>query len=174
MSFHFPAPYLDTLGVDYGAGVNVVDFANYPERARMAINNEVMNATQQTRSSSPRMRIDLGNTRLVLTNSVYMKASWDQPFRKEGTSGSPRSMQLRATSPSRRCTTHGAFRTSKTPMYQMIALDYDGKKVLHGRNRLTCGAGQFCRGARRAVGGVALHRGHSAKLAPAAVSLGYS
>ncbi|KXA98880.1 hypothetical protein AKJ39_00520, partial [candidate division MSBL1 archaeon SCGC-AAA259J03] len=45
--FHFEKDYLDTLAVNYGAGIRVLDFMNEPESSRETINQWVENKTEQ-------------------------------------------------------------------------------------------------------------------------------
>lgn len=71
--------FLDTLAVNYGAGVRLVDFAA-PEPARLTINQWV---SDQTSGKIPSL-LEEGsldtNVKVVLTNAVYFKADWLTPF----------------------------------------------------------------------------------------------
>jgi serpin B len=81
--------FLDTLAVNYGAGVFLPDFVNQPEAARKAINAWV---SQRTAALIPMLIgpgvIDAG-TRFVLTNTVYLKAKWRKPFDPQETTQDP-------------------------------------------------------------------------------------
>lgn len=80
----FLPSYLDLLAQDYGAGVELVDFAN-TEAARQTINGWVSHETER---KIPELlsQTDLdANTVLVLTNTVYFNASWAKPFPPEST-----------------------------------------------------------------------------------------
>ncbi len=83
--FVFLASYLDTLGLNYGAGVRLMDFATAPEPSRATINAWV---SEQTETRIPELlpagSIDAG-TRLVLTNAVYFNAAWETQFEPEDT-----------------------------------------------------------------------------------------
>ncbi len=73
-------PFLDTLAVNYGAGVNLMDFLGAPEPSRKTINEWVSVKTEKKIDELlPSGSID-GNTRLVLVNAVYFNASWTTPF----------------------------------------------------------------------------------------------
>jgi serpin B len=77
--------YLDTLAVNYGAPVRLVDFINAPQTARLAINQWV---GQETAGLIPQLLgpLDISAyTRVVLTNAIYFKAKWNSPFSKNGT-----------------------------------------------------------------------------------------
>lgn len=83
--FSFREDFLTTLAQQYGAGIHTLDFANQPESARQTINGWV---AQQTNDRIPDLlppnSID-DLTRLVLTNAVYFKATWAEPFDKDNT-----------------------------------------------------------------------------------------
>jgi serpin B len=71
--------YLDVLAVNYGAGLLTVDFAN-SEPVRQTINRWVRQETgDRIKDLLPSGSIT-SETRLVLTNAVYFKASWLQRF----------------------------------------------------------------------------------------------
>ncbi len=79
-SFHFAQPYLDTLAVNYGAGVRLTDFAHAPEDARSRINGWVSDETSQKIVDLLPGGSITTDTRFVLVNAVYFKASWSSPF----------------------------------------------------------------------------------------------
>jgi serpin B len=87
--FDFVPAYLDTLAVDYGAGISLVDFAGAPESARAIINDWVAARTED------RVKDLLGPgsisplTRLVLTNAVYFNARWMRTFQETATQDAP-------------------------------------------------------------------------------------
>jgi serpin B len=77
--------FLDTLAANYGAGLQLVDFVNDSAGATDAINSWV---AEQTRDKIP-VIIPPGlldaMTRLVLVNTLYLKAQWDTQFLKAST-----------------------------------------------------------------------------------------
>ena len=82
----FNRDFLAVLRDSYGAPLETVDFAQATAAARAAINQWV---ATQTHDRIPEILGDgdLGTTtRLVLTNAVYFKGKWDQPFAKGDTS----------------------------------------------------------------------------------------
>lgn len=82
---HFEAPFLDTLGQNYGAGMHVVDFVGAAEGSRTLINTWVADRTEQRiKDLLPKGSVD-ADTRLVLTNAVYFNAAWQTPFKPEAT-----------------------------------------------------------------------------------------
>ncbi|HEY4059327.1 MAG TPA: serpin family protein [Kofleriaceae bacterium] len=75
----FTAPFLDTLAVNYDAGIHVVEFADF-EGARQQINGWV---NDNTASHIPELipkGVLTDRTKLVLTNAIYMKAAWVVKF----------------------------------------------------------------------------------------------
>lgn len=78
--FQFEAPFLDRLAVYYGAGMQIVDYKTAPEPARKTINDWVATRTRdRIKDLIPEGVIDQ-LTRLVLTNAIYLKASWLHKF----------------------------------------------------------------------------------------------
>jgi serpin B len=72
--------FLDVLAHSYDAGAFLIDFAADPEAARRAINDWVAGQTEdRIEDLVPEGVID-PLTRLVLTNAVYFKASWEEQF----------------------------------------------------------------------------------------------
>lgn len=78
--FSFGDPFLETLAAEYGAGMYLVDFMEATEGARTAINEWVATETNERIPEliGPGVLSDL--TRLVLTNAVYLDATWASPF----------------------------------------------------------------------------------------------
>jgi serine protease inhibitor len=84
-NFQFLAGYLDTLAVNYGAGLRILDFAKDAEGARQTINKYIEDNTNgKIKDLIPPGAVnDL--TRLVLTNAIYFKAAWQSPFAEAAT-----------------------------------------------------------------------------------------
>ncbi len=82
-------PFLDTLAVNYGAGLQLTDFESDPEAARALINAWV---AEQTRDRIPDLLpggsiTDL--TRMVMVNAIFFKGSWSEAFAPEATGPAP-------------------------------------------------------------------------------------
>ncbi len=78
--FHFESNYLDTLAANYGAGLRLLDYVLEPEESRLIINAWVSDQTKERiRDLIPQGAID-SDTRLVLSNAIYFKATWLEPF----------------------------------------------------------------------------------------------
>ncbi len=87
--YAFEPPFLDTLAVNYGAGLRTLDFGADPEGARGVINAWVADQTEdRIRDLIPEGAIS-PLVRLVLTNAIYFLANWASPFAPEATSPGP-------------------------------------------------------------------------------------
>lgn len=73
-------PYLDLLAVNYGAGINLVDFQNQAEAARTTINLWTEDKTEKRiKELLPEGSLD-ASTRFVLVNTIYFNAAWADEF----------------------------------------------------------------------------------------------
>lgn len=81
----FEAAFLRVLAERYGAGVRPVDFEHEAEAARRTINAWVK---ERTEGRIPQLlgpaTVD-SLTRFVLVNAIYLKASWEVPFKESNT-----------------------------------------------------------------------------------------
>ncbi len=85
----FLPAFLDTLALNYGAGMRLVDYQTAPEPARKAINDWVSDETKgKIEDLIPQGVIDR-LTRLVLVNAIYFKAAWEYPFEESLTEDGP-------------------------------------------------------------------------------------
>jgi serpin B len=81
----FQQPFLDTLAVNYGAGIHLADFINAPDAARTAINNWVAGQTSNKILNLLSPSSITSATRFVLVNAVYFNGSWQTPFSPQAT-----------------------------------------------------------------------------------------
>lgn len=72
--------FLDTLALDYGAGMRLLDFAGAVEEARQMINTWVAGETNERIPELIPPGVLDAQTLLVLTNTVYLLADWLLPF----------------------------------------------------------------------------------------------
>jgi len=87
--FEFARTFLDRLSAYYGAGVGIVDYINAREAARKAINQWVSDRTKTRIPELIKPGVLNELTVLVLTNAIYMKAQWEQPFEPRLTVAAP-------------------------------------------------------------------------------------
>jgi serpin B len=78
--------FLDTLAENYGAGIRVLDFS-YPEESRKEINQWMSNHTEDRIHEILPPGAIHGETELILTNAIFFKAPWENPFPENGTQG---------------------------------------------------------------------------------------
>lgn len=77
--------YLDTLASDYGAGVGILDFSGDPDGARTKINDWVSQQTHDRITDLLAPGTVGPDTQLVLTDALYLKASWEDRFEQSKT-----------------------------------------------------------------------------------------
>ncbi|MBT8470033.1 MAG: serpin family protein [Deltaproteobacteria bacterium] len=129
VDFAFLDPFLDTLAVNYGAGMRLMDFVNETEQSRVAINAWVADKTEdRIEELIPQGVVDAA-TRLVLVNAIYFKASWAEPFDEANTTDDPFTLldDTEITAP----TMHGFVPTGYAdgPNYRAAELPYDGQQL---------------------------------------------
>lgn len=125
----FEAPFLDTLALNYGAGINLVDFIASPDPSRVRINDWVAEKTEQRiRDLLPQGSVT-SDTRMVLVNTVYFNAAWQNRFdtsasasatftRLDGSIGTVSMMNQSV-----------SLRYAAGSDYQAVELPYDGNEL---------------------------------------------
>lgn len=76
--------YLDTVQRYYGGQVTNLDFKNSPESSRQIINKTIAKHTKQMIPELLAKGSIESSTATVLTNAVYFKSEWAQPFGVQG------------------------------------------------------------------------------------------
>jgi len=87
--FNLLEEYINEVTRYYGAGVRNLDFSGDPEGSREIINNWVAESTLNRILNLIPRGLLAEDTRVVLTNAVYFKASWENPFDEHCTSNAP-------------------------------------------------------------------------------------
>ncbi|MFA7694655.1 MAG: serpin family protein [Methanoregula sp.] len=88
-TYVFLPAYTATAGQYYGANTTNLDFANQPEASRQTINTWVADQTNnKILDLLPAGSID-SLTRLVITNAVYFKGTWEKQFDANQTADAP-------------------------------------------------------------------------------------
>lgn len=128
--YTFQPAFLDTLALNYGAGLRLVDFMDPAarEQSRLAINRWV---SDQTAQKIPELfKPDVLNqaTRLVLANALYFQGLWATPFYP----GSPQGQFTLTSGEAVSVTMMG--RRAQTPYvegadYQAVSLAYQGDRA---------------------------------------------
>jgi len=127
--YGFLPDFLDILAENYGAGVRVLNFAEHPEQARLTVNDWIYRKTSEKIDNLLPPDSITPDTRLVLTNAIYFKASWLSPFEKEATQSGPFHLFNgdQVTVPMMK--QEHDFRYTKGAGYQAVELSYLGEQV---------------------------------------------
>jgi len=128
-SYQFRAEYLDILAVNFGAGINLVDFAKNWESARITINDWVAGQTNdRIQDLLPEGSLNW-NTRLVLTNAVYLNAAWKEPFDPNDTKDDDFILLDGSSTLVKFMKTHLNAAFAKGTGYSAVALPYDDERL---------------------------------------------
>ncbi|NJD66980.1 MAG: serpin family protein, partial [Chloroflexi bacterium] len=122
--YPFHDSVLDTLATKYGAGIRLVDYIKATEDARKAINAWV---SDQTRERIPELIPDgvlNSDTRLVLTNAIYLNAPWMHRFNKDATAPGPFTRLDGSTVEAQLMRLSEELRFAKGSGYQAVELPY--------------------------------------------------
>ena len=88
-TYPFLQSFLDTIALNYGAGIRLVDFINQYETVRKEINSWVSDQTQDKIKDLIPEGLLNSYTRMVLVNAIYFKADWLQRFSPDSTQEAP-------------------------------------------------------------------------------------
>lgn len=125
----FLSDYLDTLALNYGAGLRALNFADDPEASRKSINNWVEQQTaKRIKDLIPQGAID-GDTRLVLTNAIYFNAAWQAPFKTADTTDGDFTTLDGAKIKTKLMRGHQQAGYTKGTDFAAVELPYDGNEV---------------------------------------------
>jgi len=127
--YPFLPSYLDTLAINYGAGLRLLDFITQPEISRQIINKWVLYKTEDRIVDLLPQGVIKSSTRLVLTNAIYFNAAWAKPFKPENTYGGMFTLLggTKVPAPMMKGTMDGAY--AKGQGFQAAALPYDGNEL---------------------------------------------
>jgi serpin B len=128
-TYNFLPNFLNTLGENYGAGVNLLDFINFPELSRVTINNWVSNETNDKINDLIPAGAITPQTRLVLTNAIYFDAAWQNPFSADKTKNGTFNLQDGSTVSVPMMNNEGNYGYTKGSGYQAVELPYSGNQV---------------------------------------------
>ena len=130
-NYIFLPEFLDTIALNYGGGVRLVDFIELAarEQARQTINDWVSEQTEDKIKDLIAKGILTDLTRLALTNAIYFEAEWEDPFEAAATTEQPftrlDSTQVTVRMMSRR----GMYVYAESDEYQAIELPYKGGRA---------------------------------------------
>lgn len=118
--------FLDTLAVDYGAGVDELDFAGNPDGAVNVINQWASDQTAGKITGLLRQGDITPRTKMVLADALYFKANWASTFDDSATA--PATFHTLASGDVSVPTMHqtASFGYAEGNGYQVLDLPYDG------------------------------------------------
>jgi serpin B len=88
-TYPFLQSFLDTIALNYGAGIRLADFINQYEAVRKEINDWVSDQTEGKIQDLITEGVLDQDTRVALVNAIYFKADWLSPFEAESTRDAP-------------------------------------------------------------------------------------
>jgi serpin B len=121
--------FLDTLAVNYGAGMRLLDFASDPEACRAEINRWAANETEDRVEELVPPDIIDDATRVVLTNATYFDAAWESKFEEHWTYADPFTLLDGSEVTVDMMHQSHTFPYAAGEGYQAIELPYDGGEL---------------------------------------------
>jgi serpin B len=122
--FDLKPEYENTLRTQFGTTLREADFRKNPDEARRRINQTVEDQTAgKITDLFPRGSID-GDSRLVLTNALYLKAEWAQEFPIDKTTDAPFTRADGSTVTVPMMHTDQELGYAEGPGYQVVTLPY--------------------------------------------------
>lgn len=88
-TYPFLQRFLDTIALNYGAGIRLADFINQYEAVRKEINNWVSHQTEEKIKDLIPEGVLNPDTRMALVNAIYFKADWLSSFDADSTQDAP-------------------------------------------------------------------------------------
>jgi serpin B len=125
----FLQDYLDTLAVDYGAGLRLVDFVGDPDGARTTIDDWISEETEgKVVDLVPPTAIDV-DTRMVLTDAIYFRSPWLKPFDEAETRDERFTTLAGASVTVRMMRQVETFSYARFDLGQAVELPYNGAQI---------------------------------------------
>lgn len=129
MGYPFEGLFLDTLALDYGAGMHIVDFMNKPQEAVDIINGWVTDQTEGKIEKLVPLEAITPDTVLVLTNAIYFNAAWRDPFEPANTADGQFALDDGTTVTVPMMHNNPEMPYGEGQGYQAVALPYDGDEL---------------------------------------------
>jgi serpin B len=127
--FGFLEPYLDLTRTHYDAELQTVNFIKAAEEARQTINAWVEDKTEaKIKELFVPGSLD-SQIRLVLTNAIYFKGDWAEPFNKELTEDAPFYIAHDKTVQAPLMHRKGDYRYAEKEGLQVLQLPYKGDEL---------------------------------------------
>lgn len=127
--YQFLAEFTGLLAQNYGAGMQLVDYVNAVEEARVTINDWISRQTEGKIKDMIAPGVLDSMTRLVLTNAIYFNAAWATPFDERQTQDGPFTRLDGSQVQVPMMAQTGALRYAEGDGYQAVELPYDGYEL---------------------------------------------
>jgi serpin B len=124
------ADYSTLLRTHYGAQAREVPFASNPEAARKTINTYIANATNQRIPELLTPDLVTTDTRVVLTNAIWLKAAWQNAFPASLTKPAKFTLTTGEAIEVPTMHTGEAFAYAETDAWQCVVLPFAGCDVV--------------------------------------------
>lgn len=118
--------YLKLTQSCYAAGLKRLDITGNPDQARRTINLWVEQQTKDRIKELLKPGTVTPDTRLVLTNAIYMKATWQRQFRAEATTTGDFFVAPDRPTPTKLMWQTSHFAYHETDQVQLVELPYEG------------------------------------------------
>jgi serpin B len=129
VGLRFLPEYISVAEKHYDAGLREVDFVFHTEEARSIINRWVEARTENKIVDLIGPGVLDPLTRLVLTNAIYFKGQWEQPFRPEQTEEAPFYLSSGKQAIVPFMHQIGTFKYAETGRAQVLELPYSGNEL---------------------------------------------
>jgi serpin B len=121
--------YKKLVATDYGAGLFDLDFISAAEASRGTINAWVEKETKEKIKNLLPQGSVTSDTRLVLTNAIYFKGDWMDPFKKEQTKDLPFTTSGGKTVEAPLMHRVGGYQYAENDAFQVLDMPYAGKRI---------------------------------------------
>jgi serpin B len=125
----FLPAYLAVTRTDYGAELARLDFAQHAEESRQTINHWVEDQTAGKIKDLILSAAQISGARLVLTNAVYFKGDWTDPFKKNLTKDEDFHLSAQQTVKAPLMHTRHHFRYAASDGLQVLELPYGDRSL---------------------------------------------
>jgi serpin B len=126
---HFQPEFLKLVETNYAAGFHQVNFLLAPEAARTTINQWIENQTNNKIQNLVPPGAITPTTRLVLTNAIYFKGNWVDPFDKNATADADFHLSSSQTVKVPMMHESSSFNFLDAPTFQALELPYKGNAL---------------------------------------------
>jgi len=127
--YPWKAEYKKFVATDYSAGLFDLDFISAAEASRGTINAWVEKETNQKIKNLLPQGTVTSDTRLVLTNAIYFKGDWTDPFKKEQTKDLPFTTADGKKTDAPLMHRVGGYLYAENDGFQVLDMPYTGRRV---------------------------------------------